>query len=237
MSPNVVPQVIEQAMHVAKDFEVSDRMKFVRNTIQRFTAGERVTGGPKVAEILGAPVKSKICTFLDAADFAILDELNQRWFICDVGAESVVGEEIEETNKEKTRKWSRFSFRSFNDFRERLIKLPDICVGSRANGNPIMQAAADYWLEHEEGRQYDRLVYAPPGSDVVCDTTKAPPDLNGWKGFAVAPAPGDWSRRQRSPTVAAIVRTDWTTEWTTELSNREDQLLKKQPKSGRKNGF
>jgi hypothetical protein len=193
--PTNIPHLIEQAMHVAKDTsEIAVRMKYVENTIKRFSAGEHVTGGPKVAEILGREVKSRICSFLEAADFALLDELSQRWFICDVGADTVVGEEVEETDEAKARKWTRFSFRSFSSFRERLIKLPDIKVGERANGNPIMRPAADYWLEHPEAPQYDRLVYAPVGSGIDCDTAKNPPDLNGWKGFTVTPQSGDWSQ-------------------------------------------
>src|SRR5262249_4063109 len=93
----------------------------------------------------------------------LLDELSHRWFICDVGADTVVGEEVEETDEAKARKWTGFSFRSFSSFRERLIKLPDIKVGERANGNPIMRPAADCWVERPEAPQYDRLVYASVG--------------------------------------------------------------------------
>ncbi len=46
---------------------------------------------------------------------------------------------------------------------------------------------AEYWLQHEDRRQYKGVVFAPDG--------KTPPGcFNLWRGFAVEPKPGDCSK-------------------------------------------
>jgi hypothetical protein len=56
-----------------------------------------------------------------------------------------------------------------------------------SEGNVREKPAGDYWLSHEARRQYlGGVVFDPTGN--------APPDQwNLWTGFAVEPAPGDWS--------------------------------------------
>jgi len=60
-------------------------------------------------------------------------------------------------------------------------------VGTDDKGNPILKGAADVWLRHRERRQYI--------AGVTFDPTDAaqPGVLNLWQGYAVKPAPGDWS--------------------------------------------
>ena len=55
-----------------------------------------------------------------------------------------------------------------------------------------MRPLADEWLVHHDGRRYDRLVYVLPGSAEQC----RPGDYNGWLGFTVVPAAGDWSKNR-----------------------------------------
>jgi hypothetical protein len=54
-------------------------------------------------------------------------------------------------------------------------------------GKPVGKTVADWWLHDENRRQYL--------GGVVFDPTDKPPDdcWNLWSGFAVEPAPGDWS--------------------------------------------
>src|SRR5205814_7861205 len=54
------------------------------------------------------------------------------------------------------------------------------------------QPFADYWLRHPKGRQHNRLVYVMPGSrEQLRDG-----DYNGYQGFTVQPAAGDWSKNR-----------------------------------------
>jgi uncharacterized protein DUF5906 len=143
----------------------------------------------------------------------VVATLNKRWFLVDVEAETVVGEEIAEASRDGSRRWTRLSFRKFDAFKRHLVKAAPAIVGTKDKGSPVYQHPADIWLKSPAGRQYGRLVYAPEGSDVEV----RPGDLNGWKGFTVRPAEGVWSR------VKAFVRDvvcdgddrlfEWTLDW------------------------
>jgi hypothetical protein len=58
-------------------------------------------------------------------------------------------------------------------------------------GDEVRQLSA-VWLKHRDGRRHDRLVYVMPGSTEQLRDD----DYNGWLGFTVTPAAGDWSRNQ-----------------------------------------
>ena len=60
-------------------------------------------------------------------------------------------------------------------------------VGVDEKGNPVMKGAADVWLRHPERRQFIAGVTFDPTNAVQ------PGVLNLWQGYAVKPAPGDWS--------------------------------------------
>ena len=73
----------------------------------------------------------------------------------------------------------------FKEFRNLLIK-ERVTVGNK------VRPLADEWLQHRDGRRYERLVYVMPGSVEQC----RPEDYNAWLGFTVQPQPGDWSRNR-----------------------------------------
>jgi len=60
-------------------------------------------------------------------------------------------------------------------------------VGTDDKGNPVLKGAADVWLRHRERRQFIAGVTFDPTNAVQ------PGVLNLWQGYAVKPAPGDWS--------------------------------------------
>ncbi len=143
-----------------------------------------------------------------AGERSVIDELNERFFLVDIGADTVVAEEVEETNG--TRKWTTFLFRSFADFKRKLVKIKIEIDGKK-------KPAAHLWLNAPTGRQYERLVYAPPGA-----IKKArPEDLNGWRGFTVEPTAGSYTK------IEAFIRDvvcdsnkqlyDWLFNWTAAL--------------------
>jgi hypothetical protein len=63
-----------------------------------------------------------------------------------------------------------------------------VFVGLDEKDRPVMKPVAEVWLRHPDRRQYvDGVVFDPK-------TTESKPGvLNLWSGFAVKPAPGDWS--------------------------------------------
>ena len=62
-----------------------------------------------------------------------------------------------------------------------------IQVGTNGKGSPVMRGVADVWLHHTDRRQFIHGVAFDPKN-------KARPGvLNLWEGYAIKPAPGDWS--------------------------------------------
>lgn len=106
-----------------------------------------------------------------------LEELNKRFAIISVGNKVVVMELNPDASIKEL--WP------FPEFKRLLVKY-------RIRRDGKVYDAADLWLKSTLGRQYDRLVYAMPGSSEVAGAD----DYNGWLGFTVQPAPGDWSKNR-----------------------------------------
>jgi len=79
---------------------------------------------------------------------------------------------------------SRLTKQSFDDFRNRYMNRL-VKVGVDKNENPVMKKVGDWWLGHEQRRQYDSIVFAPQ--------REVEGAYNLWKGFACEARPGDCS--------------------------------------------
>jgi hypothetical protein len=65
-------------------------------------------------------------------------------------------------------------------------------VGRDKKGGPIHRPVADVWLGHKDRQQFiGGVIFDPSGQHVRSGM------LNLWRGFAVQPRPGKWSRLQR----------------------------------------
>ncbi len=74
----------------------------------------------------------------------------------------------------------RLTKQSFEDFRNRFLNVK-IILGKDKNGDPVKTPAGKWWLEHEQRRQFDTIMFAP---------NKDLPDVyNLWQGFAVPAKP------------------------------------------------
>lgn len=76
---------------------------------------------------------------------------------------------------------------SFEDFRNR-YRNKTVVVGFNENGKPKLMKRGDWWLDHEHRREIRGLVFRPGGEA----------EINGfqnlWRGWAIEPKPGDWSK-------------------------------------------
>jgi hypothetical protein len=79
------------------------------------------------------------------------------------------------------------TLQSFDDFRNRYMNRP-VVVATDKDGNPVKKPLGATWLGWLHRRQNHSLVFAPGEGDEVGE------QLNLWRGFGIAPAPGDWSR-------------------------------------------
>jgi hypothetical protein len=81
------------------------------------------------------------------------------------------------------------TFLTFQAFRNKYCNRVVFVTNSDGGSEPI--PLGKWWLNHPERRQYDGLVFQPNGPSVINN------HLNLWRGWGVAPQPGDWSLMQK----------------------------------------
>jgi hypothetical protein len=173
------------------DAGVADAQRAIETTRMRLDVGEAATGVAGVASLIqeGQQIVNKLRRWLDKRD-EVQEEiarLNASYAIIGVGNKTLVMETLLDGGIKEL--WP------FEEFKRRLIKM-HVKVrknAGRAQASFKLAPLADLWLKHPEGRQFDQLRYAMPGSVVKCD----PDDYNGYLGFTVAPQAGDWSLNRR----------------------------------------
>ena len=176
LSPESVEAIVENAAELAGDEEYRDRARAARETVEKRLRGEPVTGGPRLADIVGEEVVTRLRRWLGGEDDQAIEELNERHFIVGVGATMAVGDEDPRHGLPL--------IQTFGQFRQRYSKQwVTVKVGERAKRVRL----PDFWLDHPQGRQYEQLVFAPP------PTSSNPKDYNLWRGFAAKRRAGDWS--------------------------------------------
>jgi hypothetical protein len=108
-----------------------------------------------------------------------IDRMNERFCAVLDGGQFVVFMEDEDTAFDPPRKlWTRMSRESFKHYHE------DERVGLIGSKREV--SIADLWLQSPRRRKYPGIVMDPEGRD-------AGGRLNIWRGWAIAPAAGDWS--------------------------------------------
>jgi hypothetical protein len=163
---------------------IRDAANAISSTRARLDKNEPASGAATVARLL--PVDDtgrrivallrKAYGKMDATGDAI-EKLNESNAIVSIGNKVVVMETSPDGSVRQL--WP------FEEFKRKHTKEFVVLDGKR---KPV----ADLWLADPRGRQYDRLVYAMPGSAETC----GPRDYNGWLGFTVRPTSGDWSRNR-----------------------------------------
>ena len=114
---------------------------------------------------------------------AVVEEFNSRFMVVNEAGKAI----IYAPGFDQILKRRVFNRMTFDDFR-RLYMNRLIRVGTDDKGNAVWKTAATVWLQHRERRQFTGgVVFDPSGSRQPDDV------LNLWNGFAVNPAPGDWS--------------------------------------------
>jgi hypothetical protein len=167
---------IANVARCADDEEWEDRERAARDSHAAHMRGEHVAGLPKLIEYLGEEIAKKIATFADyqEADAGeLLERMNEKYCVVPIsGKVRVVTWE-----EERGRKVPRFY--GFEDFRG-LLNNKKVRKGNKQIG------IGSWWLDHEERRQYDGLVFQPDQESVVDNR------LNLWQGWAITPRKGSW---------------------------------------------
>ena len=115
-------------------------------------------------------------------DFAIapeLDELNSLHAVVREGGKTKI---FNEEHDSSTNRYylTRSSFQDLRNYYHNR----EVVVGTSKKGKDITTKLGDWWLEHENRRTYENLIFAP-GKDT-------PGKYNLWRGFAVEDVPGEW---------------------------------------------
>ena len=97
-----------------------------------------------------------------------------------------------------------------------------IQTGIDDKGRPVHRSVADVWLRHHDRRQFINGVTFDPSS-----TRERPGVLNLWEGYAVEPAPGDWSLMKAH--IGQVIcdgnalRMDYLLKWMARMFQHPDQ--------------
>jgi hypothetical protein len=183
--PEMACRILEAAFRIAGDDDWKDRARAARETIKKLGKGDeagKVTGVPRfVKEFPNGPkIADAILEWLgqkaEGVPAGRVEEINERFFKVELGNDVVVAEPG--GHKDGTIKF--WSFENFDK----------IFVHERVTVGKTTTNMGKYWREHDGAARRDQFVYAPPGSPLL---PLGPNDYNGWKGFSVEPAPGDWS--------------------------------------------
>jgi len=173
------------------DKGIQDAAHAIQSTRSALDAGKPAWGGPKVAQLLpdsGRRILAKLRHAYGkrSAIEEAVEELNERFAIVNWGNKVVVMETQPDGSIETL--WP------FVEFKKLLTKESISVVSKNKKGEPTTKPVdvASIWLKHKAGRQYKRLVYAMPGSIEKARTN----DYNGWLGFTIKPASGDWSKNR-----------------------------------------
>jgi hypothetical protein len=170
-----VVQVCKVAMKIAGDTDTSDRLKSVRSTCDKFEAGERVTGGPKLAECLSPELVGRMRGWLKLADLDAIEEMNAKHFFVRLGSKAVIGREDSP---------SGVIFQSprelYPEYANRFVQ-----TGVDEDGKATLKPLFDEWFKSSNRRSFKEVVFLPPPLET--DAT----DYNLWRGFDLEEREGD----------------------------------------------
>jgi hypothetical protein len=176
-----VRYIVEQAARYVGDAEWEDRVRCVDDTAQKLSAGNAVTGGQTLSDFLDRKVIKCLRKWLniEGGTTRLVDETNKNHAVVTVGGKAVILREYTDPvcgapTVEYLRK-PDFELLHCN----RLVPV---------RGGKFVPLGR-YWLNHPQRRQYDRIVFEPGIEIAGC--------YNLWRGFAVEPRKGDWSRFRR----------------------------------------
>lgn len=175
-----VSHIIRAAATIAGEpaDDVRDRVNFAQSTIAKYRADKDapLTGGPKLAAIIGEDVVAKMRGWLRLADNDAIVEMNEKHFVVRIGKDELIATEDHDE--------VFFQYRRALDLRYANRK---INVGVDEEGKPQIKPLIQAWLESPTRREFRQLTFAPP--PILAD----PRDYNLWKGFAVTAQAGDCS--------------------------------------------
>jgi hypothetical protein len=180
-----IERVIEHAAKLAGDEGVDDRVRYARDTFRDFSAGNRVAGAPRLAELVGPELVRRIkAWFSEGREGNLLEELNEKHAVIFQQSGDLVI--ITEDRDHDGRPFLRFS--SADVIRQLYPQL--VKVGENSKGQAIRKPLGEYWLKNPARRFYNGIELAPNGHNT-------PGYYNIWRGFAVEPKQGHWGLFQK----------------------------------------
>ncbi len=180
VEPVAIERLVRCAAEIAADEEASDRARFARETVAKFSPDTPTTGGTKLAELIGDEVVKRLRSWFGVRSDGAVEELNRTlFFVKKFGSDVIVGNESDERIVFQTAGALRLTYA--NEL---------VAVGEKKNGDDILKTKFDVWLSSPRRRQYEEVGFYPP------PLTAPKTHFNLWQGFGVKPDP-DPSPEQR----------------------------------------
>jgi hypothetical protein len=150
---------------------IRDARTYAETTVAKLRKGEKVTGGPTLAEHLPEALIDKMRGWCKMADVDAIEEMNAKHFWVRFGNKSAIGREdpdgvVFQNPKEL---YSEYANRQ-------------IVVGQDDKGKPQIKPLFQAWLESKSRRDYTKVVFCPP------PLVEREGEYNLWRGFAVEPS-------------------------------------------------
>lgn len=144
----------------------------------------------------------------------LIAEFNARYAVVNESGKVVVYERVLDLSLRR-HKIDRIAFADL----KRLYSNRWISVPNR-HGGATAKTAADWWLGHRERRTYQGVIFDPTGETPASH-------WNLWTGFAVDPAPGDWSLMKEHVRVVICrgdpIQFDYLMDWTARMFQRPNE--------------
>lgn len=171
---------IETVARAAGDDEIADRRKAVLDASEAHARGDNTYGLPSIKEHFGDAVGTKIASMLGHREVdtdATLEQMNNKYCLVPYGGKVRILTFEHDGERELA------AYYSASDFR--LLHSNKLVPGLGKKG-PV--PLGSWWLNHNDRRQYDGVIFAPGEPSVVNGRL-----LNLWRGWGIAPREGDWS--------------------------------------------
>lgn len=167
------------------DEELEDRLCTVKSTYEHFRNGEVVSGLSMLEDVLGKTVSETLKKWnikvspdgaVKSEQNDVVEKLNKKHALVKIGGKAKVLEEelCLATGVPVPRYDDIAAFKSY--YQNKTLQ-----VGFNKDGSPKMKSIASFWLNHENRRGYEGVVFDPS------ETIDAGKYYNLWQGFAHRP--------------------------------------------------
>lgn len=180
LDPELIKLIITTAAELANDTEIKDRATAVKDSISTFQKGGKTTGLPKLGAFIGDEVVKRLRAWWGGESESIVDELNARHFMVQVGKHykvaDVQDDKVTFFEPEELRK----------HYANKRVQIGSKATKKNGSSSPIYKSKFDIWYESPRRAEFREVVFIPPGGKKIPHER----DFNLWRPSPIVPASG-----------------------------------------------